>query len=56
LKERSFSAALDAEWERARAYQISGVPAFIAGGYQMTGFQPAAELQRFLDYVETKSH
>jgi predicted DsbA family dithiol-disulfide isomerase len=56
LKDRSFSAALDAEWERARAYQISGVPAFIAGGYQMTGFQPAAEIQRFLDYVATRSH
>jgi predicted DsbA family dithiol-disulfide isomerase len=51
LRERSFSAALDKEWLRARQYQISGVPAFIAGGYQMTGFHPAAELQKFLDYV-----
>ncbi len=55
LKERSFSAALDAEWNRARDYQISGVPAFIAGGYQMTGYQPAAELERFLAYVESKA-
>ncbi len=53
LQERSFSAALDAEWNRARAYQISGVPAFIAGGYQVTGYQPVQELKRFLDYVLT---
>jgi predicted DsbA family dithiol-disulfide isomerase len=55
LQERSFSAALDAEWQRARQYQITGVPAFIAGGYQMTGFQPATEIQRFLDYVEMQT-
>ncbi len=55
LKERSFSDALDAEWSRAREYQISGVPAFIAGGFQMTGYHPAPELQRFLAYVESKA-
>jgi predicted DsbA family dithiol-disulfide isomerase len=54
LHDRSFSAAVDAEWQRARQYQITGVPAFIAGGYQVTGFHPAAELQRFLDYVQTQ--
>lgn len=51
IQERSFSRTLDDEWQRARQYQISGVPAFIAGGYQMTGFQPAPELKRFLEYV-----
>jgi predicted DsbA family dithiol-disulfide isomerase len=51
LRERSFSKAVDAEWDRARSYQITGVPAFIAGGYQMTGFHPAPELKRFLDHV-----
>lgn len=51
LRERSFSDALDAEWHRARGYQISGVPAFICGNYQITGFHPPAELARFLDYV-----
>lgn len=51
LRERSFSDALDAEWHRARNYQISGVPAFICGNYQITGFHPPAELGRFLDYV-----
>jgi predicted DsbA family dithiol-disulfide isomerase len=51
LQERSFSDALDAEWHRAQSYQISGVPAFICGNYQITGFHPPAELTRFLDYV-----
>lgn len=55
LQERSFSAALDKEWNRARQYQITGVPAFIAGGYQMTGFHPAAEIRRFLDYVAAQT-
>lgn len=55
LQERSFSTALDAEWNRARAFQISGVPAFIASGYQMTGYQPVPELNRFLDYVLNKT-
>jgi predicted DsbA family dithiol-disulfide isomerase len=55
LQERSFSAAVDAEWQRARQYQITGVPAFIAGGYQMSGFHPAAEVRKFLDYVEMQT-
>jgi len=55
LQERSFSAAVDAEWQRARQHQITGVPAFIAGGYQMSGFHPAAEVQKFLDYVEMQT-
>jgi predicted DsbA family dithiol-disulfide isomerase len=51
LRERSFSKTLDEEWNRARSYQITGVPAFISGGYQTTGFHPAPELKRFLDHV-----
>ncbi|MEY4641848.1 MAG: hypothetical protein RLZZ227_1842 [Pseudomonadota bacterium] len=55
LSDRSFSAALDKEWNRARSYQISGVPAFISGGFQMTGFHPAQELKRFLDYAAAQA-
>ena len=51
LRDRSFSKMLDAEWQRAGSYRISGVPAFICGAYQITGFHPAAELGRFLDHV-----
>lgn len=51
LRDRSFSKMLDAEWQRAGSYRINGVPAFICGTYQITGFHPPAELGRFLDYV-----
>ena len=52
LYTRQFGAAVDQNWELAREYGISGVPAFIAGGYQLTGFHPAGELQRFIDHVQ----
>jgi len=32
--------------------QITGVPTFIAGAYQCSGFQPLQELQRFVEYVQ----
>lgn len=55
LKQRSFSKAVDKSWARARQIQISGVPTFLAGGYQLTGFHPVADLQRFLDFVKTRA-
>jgi predicted DsbA family dithiol-disulfide isomerase len=55
LDERSFSAAVDAAWERARRHQITGVPTFIAGGYQFSGFQPLNEMQKFIEFVQEKT-
>lgn len=55
LTERSFSAALDAAWERARRFQITGVPTFVAGGYQFSGFQPLAEMEKFIRFVQQKT-
>ena len=55
LAERSFSTAVDKAWERARNMQITGVPAFIAGGYMVSGFRPVAEMQRFIDVVREQS-
>lgn len=55
LSERSFSAAVDAAWERARRHQISSVPTFIAGGYQFSGFQPLAEMRKFIEFVQEKT-
>jgi predicted DsbA family dithiol-disulfide isomerase len=40
LRERAFKDAVDADWERARRYGITGVPSFIAGGYKVVGAQP----------------
>jgi predicted DsbA family dithiol-disulfide isomerase len=55
LAERSFSTAVDKAWQRAREMQISGVPAFAAGGYMVSGFRPLAEMQHFLDFVREHS-
>lgn len=53
LAENTYGAAVDEAWERARLHHINGVPAFIAGGYMFSGFQPLAEMERFLEHVKT---
>ena len=55
LTDRTFRAALDEAWERARSFQITGVPTFVAGGYQFSGFQPLAEMEQFIRFVQDKS-
>ncbi|HTQ99202.1 MAG TPA: DsbA family protein [Candidatus Acidoferrum sp.] len=55
LSERSFRDAVDEAWERARRFQITGVPTFVAGGYQFSGFQPPAEMEKFFRFVEEKA-
>ena len=40
LAERSFKQEVDADWEQARRYGITGVPTFIAGGHKVVGAQP----------------
>ena len=55
LEQRSFRAALDDAWERARRFQITGVPTFVAGGYQFSGYQPLEEMERFIRFVQEKS-
>lgn len=54
LHDGSFSDDLDACWQRARQQQISGIPTFIAGGYQMTGYNPEPELRRFVEFALAK--
>lgn len=55
LAERSFSSAVDNAWQRAHELQITGVPAFVAGGYMVSGFRPVVEMQHFLDFVREQS-
>jgi len=54
LQNGSFSDELDLCWQRARVQQISGIPTFIAGDYQMTGYNPEAELRRFIEFALAK--
>jgi predicted DsbA family dithiol-disulfide isomerase len=55
LQERSFRDAVDEAWLRARGFQITGVPTFVAAGYQISGFQPLDEMQRFVQFVQEKT-
>jgi predicted DsbA family dithiol-disulfide isomerase len=49
LVERTFRDAVDADWEKARRYGITGVPTFVAGNQKLSGAQPYEILERFLD-------
>jgi predicted DsbA family dithiol-disulfide isomerase len=51
LTDRSFSAAIDADWRKSRAYGITGVPTFVAGGYGVIGAQPYEVLERLIERV-----
>jgi len=52
LEERTFKAAIDADWSRSRAYGITGVPTFVAGGYGVVGAQPYETLVHLLRRAE----
>lgn len=51
LEERRFSDQVDADWERARAYGITGVPTYVAKGYGVVGAQPTEVLEEFLEKI-----
>jgi len=48
LADRTFSQAVDEDWEKARLYGISGVPSFVAGNRKLTGAHPFDVLERFV--------
>lgn len=52
LRQGTMAKAVDEAWARARQHQISGVPAFIGGGYQFSGYQPPRELAGFLEFIK----
>jgi predicted DsbA family dithiol-disulfide isomerase len=48
LRERAFRAAVDRDWEHARALGVTGVPTFVAGGNRVVGAQPYEALERLV--------
>ena len=52
LQHGTYAEDVDEAWQLARQSRINGVPAFIGGGYQFSGYQPLAEMERFVDYIE----
>jgi predicted DsbA family dithiol-disulfide isomerase len=54
LAERSFKAAVDADWAKSRAYGVTGVPTFVAAGIGAVGAQPYETLEQLLDEAGAK--
>jgi predicted DsbA family dithiol-disulfide isomerase len=48
LRDRTFKAAVDADWDLARRYGITGVPTFVAGGRKLVGAHPYDVLERLV--------
>jgi predicted DsbA family dithiol-disulfide isomerase len=46
---RTHKAAVDADWQKAHDYGITGVPTFVAGGRGVVGAQPYEALQRLVE-------
>lgn len=51
LMNRTFSAAIDEDWQKSRDYGVTGVPTFVAGGYGVVGAQPYEVLERLMRRV-----
>ncbi len=48
LENRSFKAAVDADWQRSRESGVTAVPTFLAGGRALVGAQPYEALSRLV--------
>jgi predicted DsbA family dithiol-disulfide isomerase len=51
LEERSFKAAVDADWDKSREYRVTGVPTFVSGDRSLVGAQPYEGLQHLMEVV-----
>jgi predicted DsbA family dithiol-disulfide isomerase len=49
LAERRFKDAVDADWARAHALGVTGVPTFVAAGYGVVGAQPYEVLVQLVE-------
>ena len=54
IEKRTYKAAVDADWEKSRAYGITGVPTFVAGGYGVVGAQPYEALEQLVAEARKK--
>jgi predicted DsbA family dithiol-disulfide isomerase len=51
LEEDTFAAAVDEDWTKSRAYGVTGVPTFVAGGFGVVGAQPYEALEQLMNEV-----
>jgi predicted DsbA family dithiol-disulfide isomerase len=55
LVERTFKAAIDADWAMAGQAGVTGVPTFAAGGYGVVGAQPYEALEELVQSVGARA-
>jgi predicted DsbA family dithiol-disulfide isomerase len=51
LEQRTYSAAVDADWQKSRDYGVTGVPTFVVGRHGVVGAQPYEVLERLIKSV-----
>jgi predicted DsbA family dithiol-disulfide isomerase len=49
MTKRTYRAAVDADWQKARACGVTGVPTFVAGGRGVVGAQPYEMLEQLVE-------
>ena len=54
LEQRTFKAAVDADWMKSRQYGVTGVPTFVAGGAGAVGAQPYDVLERLMEHAKAE--
>lgn len=54
LNERTFKAAVDADWAKSRQYGVTGVPTFVAGGAGAVGCQPYEVLEQLMTQAKAQ--
>ena len=53
LEQRTFKAAVDADWALSRRYGVTGVPTFVAGRHGVVGAQPYEVLEELVRRART---
>jgi predicted DsbA family dithiol-disulfide isomerase len=48
IEKRTHKAAVDADWEKSRAYGVTGVPTFVVGNRGVVGAQPYETLEQLI--------
>jgi len=54
LEERSFSEAIDQDWQRSRAMGVTGVPTYAADSFAVVGAQPYEVLEELVTQAGAK--
>ena len=49
LAQRTFKAAVDADWQKSHEYGVTGVPTFVAAGRGVVGAQPYEVLEQLVE-------